>query len=117
MTHGRGWAVWGAGVLALVETTVLIAVLLTRDSRSAPLYAIFLAVKYPFCIMLLWRSAGAWLAVLLWEGTGAFAAVLAPDVPRLLRWAELAMAAGVITLLFLALPAMPRMDRMELPDR
>jgi hypothetical protein len=106
-----------AAGLAALEAVALIAVLLLRDKRSAVFYAALVAVKLPFCIGLLRRSAGSWLALLLWEGTGAFAAVLAPKVPGLLRLLELAMAAGVLTLLFVALPAMPRMERMELPEQ
>lgn len=109
----RAWAVGAAAAVATVEALVLIGVLFTRESRAAPLYAVLLAVKLPFCAALMDRSAGAWLALLLYEGTGVFAAVLAPDVPLVLRLVELALASGAVALLIAALPAMPRMDRME----
>jgi len=109
----RLWAVNAAAGLAAAETVVLVVVLLARDSRVAPLFALFVAVKLPFCVALLERSAGAWFALLLWDATALYAAVLAPRLPLVLRLLEMAMAVGVIGLLIAALPAMPRMDRMD----
>jgi hypothetical protein len=114
---GREWTLPAAGGLAALEAAALIAVLLTRDSKSAPLYAILLVVKFPFCALLLRRSPAAWFALILWEGTGVFAAAVAPRVPVYLRLLELGMAVGVLTLLVAALPLFPRMDHMELPER
>jgi len=113
----RGWTIPAAAGLAALEAAALIAVLLTRDRRSAPLWAILLLVKFPFCALLLRRSAGAWLGLVLWEGTGVFAALFAPDVPVWLRALQAGMAAAVLALLAAALPLFPRMDRLEIPDR
>ncbi|MDQ1444321.1 MAG: hypothetical protein QOI20_785 [Acidimicrobiaceae bacterium] len=115
--HARGWTVPAAAGLAALETTAVIAVLVSRHSRSAPLSIACVAVRYPFCLGVLRRRAGAWLALVLWEGTGVFAAVVAPRVPLLLRVLELGLAAGVLALLGAALPLFPRMERLELPDR
>ena len=106
----RAWMVPTAAALATIETAVLIAVLLSRDSKAAPLYAMFLLVKLPFCALLLRRSAGAWLALMLYEGTGVFAALAAPRVPGLLRATELSLAAAAVVLLVAALPLFPRME-------
>lgn len=113
----RAWTIPAAAGLAALEAAALIAVLLTRDRQSAPLWAIFMTVKFPFCALLLRRSAGAWLGLILWEGTGVFAALFAPDVPLWLRGLQLGMAVTVLALLAAALPLFPRMDRLEIPDR
>ena len=117
MRTGRGWTIPAAAIVAAGETAVLISVLLARDAKSSGFYAILLAVKLPFCALLLRRSAAAWFALLLYEGTGVFAALTAPGVPVLLRAAELALAVAVIVLLVAALPLFPRLDRLEIPDR
>lgn len=113
----REWTLPAAAGLAAVEAAALMAVLLTRDSQSADLYAILLVAKFPFCALLLKRSPAAWFALVLWEGTGAFAAAVAPRVPVYLRALELGLAVAVLALLVAALPLFPRLDHMELPER
>ena len=110
----RDWMIPAAAGIAALETVALAAVLLGRDTRTAPFYIFCIALKLPFCALLLRRGAGAWLAVLLWEVTGVFAAVVAPGVPLLLRALELVLAGSVAVLLVAVLPLFPR---MELPQR
>lgn len=110
----RQWMIPAAAGLAAIETIALAAVLLMRDTRTAPFYIFCIALKLPFCAMLVRRGAGAWLAVLLWEATGLFAAVVAPGIPLALRTLVLVLAGTVTAMLFLVLPLFPR---MELPQR
>jgi hypothetical protein len=111
----RAWTIPAAAGLAAIEAVAIATVLVFRGTRSAPYYIAVLAlVKLPFCVLLIRRRAGAWLALLLWESTGVFAALVAPRVPGLLRLVELALAGAVVALLVMCLPLFPR---MELPQR
>lgn len=109
----RAWTMPAAAGLAALEATALVAVLIARGSRSAPILVACTAVKYPFCALLARRRPGAWFALVLWELTGVYAAVAAPRVPVVLRALELALAGGVLTLLAMAVSSFPR---VELPE-
>jgi hypothetical protein len=109
----RAWTIPAAAAIAVLEAVALAVVLAFRGTRTAPFFIVCLAVKIPFCLLLVRRWAGAWLAILLWELTGVFAAVVAPRIPLALRALELALAGGVVGLLVACLPLFPR---MELPS-
>jgi hypothetical protein len=116
MNSGRGWAIPAAAGVGILEAVALATVLAVRGTPSAPFFIVSLALKIPFCVLLLRRWAGAWLAVLLWEVSGAFGAVVAPRIPVWLRLLEVALAGSVIALLVAGLALFPRMDRLELPQ-
>ena len=103
----RAWTLPAAAGLAALEATAIIAVIAFRGGRAAPLLVPMLAVKYPFCVLLLRRSHGAWFGLLLWELAGMLAAVTAPRTPLGLRFLELAVAAVVAGLLMAAAPLFP----------
>ena len=112
----RAWMLPAAAGLAALEVVLLGAVLVLRGTRSAPFLILCLAVKIPFCALLMRRQAGAWMALVLWEAAGLFAALFAPRVPVVLRLLEAAVAASVLVLLGASLSLIPR-ARLELPDR
>ncbi|HEV7887711.1 MAG TPA: hypothetical protein VGO92_09140 [Acidimicrobiales bacterium] len=111
---GREWVIPAGAGLAALETVALSTVLAFRGTRSAPFFIGCLAVKLPFCVLLMRRRAGAWFALLLWELTGLFAAVAAPGIPVVLRLLEFVLAGAVVALLAVSLPLFPR---TELPDQ
>ncbi|MBV8234713.1 MAG: hypothetical protein JO075_03325 [Acidimicrobiia bacterium] len=110
----RAWTLPVAAVLASLEATVTISVLLYGSHLGRPLLLVVLALKYPVCWMLLRRQAWAFLALLLWELTVAFTAAFAPGTPLPLRGVELAFAASVIALLLSSAHLFPR---AQLPRR
>jgi hypothetical protein len=112
---GRGWTIPAAAGVAILEAVALATVLAVRGTPSATFFIVSLALKIPFCVLLLRRWAGAWLAVLLWELSGAFGAVVAPRIPVWLRLMEVALAGSVVALLIASLALFPRMERLELP--
>jgi hypothetical protein len=95
----REWTVPVAAGLAALETTVLITVLAFGSYPAAPALIVFLALKYVFCLGLLRRRPGAWMALLLWEATGVFAALAKPGLPLVQRLLEVAVAGACLVLL------------------
>jgi hypothetical protein len=95
----RSWTLPAAAGLAALETALLIAVVVF-SGRRLPVYALFLAVKFPFCLLLLRRHAGAFFALLLWELSGAWIALVAPAIPVPLRAVEVVAAGTVVGLLW-----------------
>src|SRR5437660_1955014 len=89
----RAWALPAAAGLAALETTALIAALALSAPRAAPLAIALLAIKYPFCLMVLRRHPGAYLALWLWEIAGVLAALVKPGLPVATRGLEI-LAAG-----------------------
>lgn len=112
----RGWTIPAAAALAVLEIVVLSTILVQRHTHAAPYFIACLAVKIPFCVLLMRRSPGAWMALILWEGTGLYAAFIAPRVPGVLRGVEGSVAASVLVLLAVSLPLFPR-ARLEFPER
>lgn len=112
----RAWALPAAAALAALEATALIAVLAFGGGRAAPLLIPLLALKYPFCLGVLRRRAGAWFGLLLWETGGMLAAVTAPGTVVALRLLELFTAFAVVALLLLAVPLFPTV-RLPSDDR
>jgi hypothetical protein len=110
----HGWTLPAAAGLAAVETTTLIAVLALRGSSAAPILIPFLAVKYPFCYLVLRRSPGALLGLLLWESAGVVTALTAPRTPGVLRVLELSLAIGVFALLAASVSLFPA---VKLPEK
>lgn len=107
--HARDWALPAAAGMAALETTVLIGVLALSGAPLAPFVIAALLVKYPFCYLLLKRSAGAYLGLLLWEGAGIMAALGAP-APVALRLLELGLAGATLALLLAAVRAFPAVE-------
>ena len=87
-----------AGVAAL-ETTVLVVVVVLQGRPSAGFYAAVLAGRYPLCLLLSRRSAGAFLGLLLYEVAGLMGALVAPDVRPEVRLAAALMSVTVLVLL------------------
>jgi hypothetical protein len=85
--------------LAALETTVLMSVIAFSSYRAAPALIGFLALKYVFCLGLLRRRAGAWMALMLCEATGVVAALAKPGLPAIQRLLEVAVAGTCLVLL------------------
>jgi hypothetical protein len=109
----RAWTLPAAAGLAAVEAAALIAVIVFVGDRL-PIYAVFMAVKFPLCLWLVRRHPGAFLAVLLWELWGLGLAVVAHGVPLALRVVEVGLATTVIALLWASAPLFPS---PRLPER
>ena len=109
----REWTLPAAAGLAALEAVLLIAVIVFVGHRL-PVYALFLATKFPFCVWLLRRRAGAFFAVLLFEISGLGAGLLAPAVALPLRVLEIGVASTVLALLWASAPLFPS---PELPAR
>ena len=103
-----------AAALAAVETTGLIVAVVARSGARVPLLLAALAVKYPFCALVLRRRAGAFMGLLLWEAAGAIGALAATRSPLELRLAVLAVAVTVIGLLIASASSFPE---TRLPER
>jgi hypothetical protein len=109
----REWTLPAAAALAALEAVVLIAVIVFVGHRL-PVYALFLAAKFPFCVWLLRKRAGAFFALLLFEISGLGVALLAPSVALALRALEIVIASTVLGLLWASAPLFPS---PELPTR
>jgi len=109
----REWTLPAAAGLAALEAALLIAVIVFIGHRL-PVYGLFLAVKFPFCVWLLRRRAGAFFALLLFEVSGLGVALLAPGVAVALRALEIVIASTVLGLLWASAPLFPS---PELPAR
>ena len=109
----REWTLAAAAALAALEAVLLIAVIVFVGHRL-PVYALFLAAKFPFCVWLLRRRAGAFFALLLFEISGLGVALLAPKVALPLRALEIVIASTVLGLLWASAPLFPS---PELPTR
>jgi hypothetical protein len=108
------WTLRAAAWLGAAEVTALILVVLLRSVTRTPLLVVALAVKYPFCVLVTKRSAGAFLLLLFWEACGLLIAVTAPRVALGLRLTEVVLAVAVVVLLFASLHLFPT---AELPER
>ena len=105
-----------AATVAAIENTVLIAVVLLRGQGTAAFYATVLAVKYVFCVLVVRRSAGAFLGLLLYEFAGLLGALLAPKVRLELRAVELLLSATTIGLLIASARLFPT-TQLPRPER
>jgi hypothetical protein len=104
---GRERALTAGAGLAALEATVLLAALLFRGGRAAPLAGIVLVAKYAFCWGALRRGAGSFLALLLYEGAALLAAAAATDVAVGLRVVVALLAVGTLVLLVRSAPLFP----------
>jgi hypothetical protein len=94
----------------MVEVGVLVALLAARGAlTAAPLRAVFLAVKLPFCWGALRRRPGAYLALWLWE-FAAVGAALATSGALVPRGAVALLATTVMVLLGRAVRAFPTVE-------
>ena len=114
--ESRAWVLPAAAGLATLETTALIAILALRSPPWAPLAIAMLLVKYPFCYLVVRRSAGALLGLMLWEVAGMAAALTRP-APLAVRLLELTVATTVLVLLIAAVPLFPSVQLPSSGDR
>jgi hypothetical protein len=110
---GREWTLPAVAGLAALETTVLISVIAFGSYRAGPTLIGFLALKYLFCLGLLHRRPGAWMALLLFEATTAVAALAKPGLPIYERALEELISVTCIVLLAASATVFPR---PELPS-
>jgi hypothetical protein len=103
----RPWTLPAAAWLAAGEAAVLIAVLAVGGAPGAGLWIIFLAVKFPFCWLLVRLRPGAYLALMVWELAGAVAAIGARGAAVGWRLLEVGVAGGVMALLVASTPLFP----------
>jgi len=104
---GREWTLPAVAGLAALETTVLISIIAFGSYRAGPALIAFLSLKYVFCLGLLRRQPGAWMALLLFEVTAAFAALAKPGLPLYERGLEEAVSVTCIVLLAVAATVFP----------
>lgn len=109
MTAKRAWTLPAAAGLAALEAAFLIAVVVFAGHRRTG-WALFLAIKFVFCRMLLSRSPGAFFAVLLYELAGLGVALFAPRIALPLRIVEATVAATTLGLLFASAHLFPTSD-------
>jgi hypothetical protein len=100
------WTLPAAAALGAIEATLLVAAILFVSHRL-PVFALVMAAKIPFCVLLLRRRPGAFFAVLLWEFGGLAAALFAPHVAIGLRVLELGLATTVLSLLWASAAQFP----------
>lgn len=105
----REWMLPAAAALAAAETALLIAAVIERGAPGAGLFAIFLAVKLPFCWFAARRRPGAYLGLLLWEGAAVVAAVTGA-APASLRAVEGVLALTVLALLLASARLFPTVE-------
>jgi hypothetical protein len=103
----RAWTLPAVAGLAALETTILISVIAFGSYRAGPMLIAFLALKYVFCIGLLRRRPGAWMALLLFEVTAAGAALAKPGLPLYQRALEETISVTCIVLLAMATTLFP----------
>jgi hypothetical protein len=101
------WTVPAAAGLAALESTVLISIIANGSYRDGPALIAFLALKYVFCLGLLRRRPGAWMALLLFEATAAVAALAKPGLPIYERTLEEMASVTCIVLLAAAASVFP----------
>lgn len=104
---GREWTLPAAAGLAALETTVLISTIAFGSYRAGPALIAFLTLKYAFCLGLLRRRPGAWMALLLFEATTAVAALTKPSLPLYQRALEGTVSLACIVLLAAAAALFP----------
>ena len=105
--QGREWTLPAVAGLAALETTVLISTIAFGSYRAGPALIAFLALKYVFCLGLLRRRPGAWMALLLFEVTTALAALTKPGLPIYQRALEEMVSVACIVLLAAAATVFP----------
>lgn len=110
----REWTLPAVAGLAALETTVLISVIAFGSYRAGPTLIVFLALKYLFCLGLVNRRPGAWMALLLFEATAAVAAVAKPGLPIYQRALEELISVTCIVLLAAAATLFPS-PKLPLP--
>lgn len=102
----RERALTAAAGLAALEATVLLVVLVFRGGRGAFVAALFLVAKYGFCVGVLRRGAGSFLALLLYEAAALLIAVTG-DVVLALRVVVALLALATVALLARSAPLFP----------
>jgi hypothetical protein len=110
-THG--WVLPAAAALMVLENTALLGGLLVTQRAPAGV-EVALVLKFPLCVGLLQRRAGAFLALLLWE---AFTVVVALLNGALIAAARLGLLASAVTALLLLGRALPLFPSPQLGDR
>jgi hypothetical protein len=103
----RPWTLPAAAWLAGGEAAVLIAALALSGAPGAGLWIVFLAVKFPFCWLLVRLRPGAYLALMVWELAGAVAAIGARGEAMAWRLLEVGVATAVMALLIASTPLFP----------
>jgi hypothetical protein len=103
----RAWTLPAVAGLAALETTVLISIIAFGSYRAGPTLIGFLALKYLFCLGLLHRRPGAWMALMLFEATAAVAALTKPGLPVYERTLEELISVTCIVLLAAAAALFP----------
>ena len=107
----RAWAVPAAfGVLAL-ENIALLGALLVAGRAPAGV-EVALLMKFPLCVGLLQRRAGAFLALMLWESFILVLGLANPSLSLLARLGVISGAAAGLTLLGLSLAMFPTPDHL-----
>ncbi|MBA3653135.1 MAG: hypothetical protein H0W70_02960 [Actinobacteria bacterium] len=112
-----GWTLAAAAWVAALETGLLIAALAVRGSNGAGFYIILLAVKFPFCWLVVQRRPGPFLALLVWELAAVAIAAAASGTAVALRFVEVAMAATALALLVASTPQFPAVRLPESGQR
>jgi hypothetical protein len=113
VTDDRGWTLPAACGLAAFEATIAITVLLFRNHSPGPGAFLLLLAKLPVCWLALKRHAAAVVFLFVWEVTVIFAVLVGPGLSIWLRVLDIAVAAGVITLLAMSIHLFPA---PQLPD-
>jgi hypothetical protein len=113
MSDDRSWTLPAACGLASFEAVVAITVLLFRNHRAAPGAFVLLFAKLPVCWLALKRHPAAVVFLFVWEVTVLFAVLVGPGLSIWLRALDIAVAAGVITLLAMSVHLFPT---PQLPD-
>lgn len=91
------WPLTAAAWLAAAEGIGLTALAVSRD--TPPLRLAFILLKLAFCVAVVGRRAGAWLALLLYEVASLLFALVATGEPLAARLAVAGTAATVLVLL------------------
>jgi hypothetical protein len=108
----RAWALPAAvGVLAIENVALLAALLFS--GRAPTGVEVSLLIKFPLCIGLLQRRAGAFLALTLWESLLVVLGLVNPALSPIARMGVLAGGVAGLTLLGLSLSLFP----VRVPER
>ena len=103
----KAWTLPAAGWLAAIEAGLLIAMLGLRGTPGAVFYMGLLAVKFPFCFLVMQRRPGPLLALFAWELGGIVTALAAHGTATVLRAGEVVLALSVTALLIASVPQFP----------